>query len=189
MTSRNNPNHDDLKDRTGKVTGHIMEGRLWAPWRMKYIESASGGEGEACFLCENPRMEDSEANLILRRGKLCFVIMNLYPYNNGHLMIAPYRHIGDYLEMSREELSETNDLTRLCVQALEATMHPHGYNIGMNLGRVAGAGVEDHIHLHIVPRWNGDTNFMPVIAETKVVSESLHEGWRRLRKAFENLVR
>lgn len=188
-----NPSHnyklDDQKDRTGKTTEHIMEGRLWAPWRMKYIESASGGEDETCFLCENPRMEDSEANLILHRGKLCFVIMNLYPYNNGHLMIAPYRHIGDYLEMSRDELSEINDLTRLCVQALEATMRPHGYNIGINLGRVAGAGVEDHIHLHIVPRWNGDTNFMPVIAETKVVSESLHEGWRRLRKAFENLVR
>lgn len=152
---------------------------------MEYIEAASRGDESGCFLCENPRQEDGVANLILHRGRHCFVIMNLYPYNNGHLMVAPFRHVGELQDLTAEEIAEAGQLTKLCIAALERTMHPHGYNIGMNLGRVAGAGVEDHVHLHIVPRWSGDTNFMPVLADTKVVSESLREGYRRLKAAFE----
>lgn len=167
-----------------RTSGRIIEGRLWAPWRMEYIQAAADGEEPGCFLCENPRLEDSEENLILHRGRHCFVIMNLYPYNNGHLMVAPYRHLAEFLDLTKEEMAEAADLTRLCIEALNQTMHPHGLNIGLNLGRVAGAGVDEHLHLHIVPRWDGDTNFMPVIAEAKVVSESLHESWRRLREAF-----
>jgi len=167
----------DRDDEAGKT-------RLWAPWRMKYIESAAQDAEAGCFLCMNPTQEDSPENLILHRGKFCFVIMNLYPYNNGHLMIAPYRHVGDFQELTMEEIAEAGQLSKRCLQALDDTMHPHGYNIGLNLGRVAGAGVADHLHLHIVPRWSGDTNFMPVIADTKVVSESLAESWKRLREAF-----
>jgi ATP adenylyltransferase len=178
MKSSNAKPKQDRDDEAGKT-------RLWAPWRMKYIESAARGEESGCFLCQNPKQEDGPDNLILFRGDRCFVIMNLYPYNNGHLMIAPYRHVGDFQELTAEEMFEAAQLSQLCLRALDATMHPHGYNIGLNLGRVAGAGVEDHIHLHIVPRWSGDTNFMPVIADTKVVSESLAESWKRLRRAFE----
>lgn len=151
---------------------------------MKYIEDASRGEDIGCFLCDNPRLEDSDKNLVLYRGRHCFVIMNLYPYNNGHLMVAPYRHENDLLKLTPEEIAESGELTKLCIRALNRTMRPHGFNIGLNLGRVAGAGLEEHLHLHVVPRWNGDTNFMPIIAEMKVVSESLRESYRRLKKAF-----
>lgn len=160
--------------------------KLWAPWRMQYIEAAARG-GEACFLCANPHQEDSPQNLILCRGRVCFVIMNLYPYNNGHLMIAPYRHVADYSLLSPEEILENHELLKRCLEALRETMNPHGFNIGLNLGRVAGAGVDDHLHLHIVPRWSGDTNFMPVLGETKVISESLEESWKRLKGALEKV--
>jgi len=185
MTKKGNSPEKTIRSDRDEALALSREGRLWAPWRMRYIESASRGEEGGCFLCENPAREDGADNLVLRRGKFCFVIMNLYPYNNGHLMVAPFRHVADLMELTAEEISEAGELVKLCVVALDETMHPHGYNIGMNLGRVAGAGVEDHLHLHIVPRWSGDTNFMPVLADTKVVSESLGESWRRLRKAFE----
>ena len=187
MTEKNDSSDVNRQGDQCKTSGRIIEGRLWAPWRMKYIQSAADGEEPDCFLCDNLKMEDSEDNLILFRGRHCFVIMNLYPYNNGHLMIAPYRHTAEFLNLSSEETAEAADLTKLCIRALNDTMHPHGFNIGWNLGRVAGAGVEEHLHQHIVPRWDGDTNFMPVISETKVVSESLHEGWKRLKKAFDDL--
>lgn len=186
MTEKEKSENPAFEHEEQRTHGKIMEGRLWAPWRMKYIQSAACGEEPDCFLCDNQTMEDNEDNLILHRGRHCFVIMNLYPYNNGHLMIAPYRHIGDYLDLTSEEMAEACKLTKLCIQALHETMHPHGFNIGLNLGRTAGAGVEEHIHWHIVPRWEGDTNFMPVIGDTKVVSESLHEGYRRLKRAFES---
>ncbi len=175
-----NNNPDDKED-----LSKIREGRLWAPWRMKYIESAAAGEEEECFLCKNPTLEDSSANLILHRGQHCFVIMNLYPYNNGHLMVAPYRHEMEFQNLTSEEIVEIGELTKMSLRALDETMHPHGFNVGWNLGRVAGAGVEEHLHQHIVPRWDGDTNFMPIIGETKVISESLQESWRRLKEAFE----
>ena len=187
MTKKNYTDSEKLQPEEKADQANIREGRLWAPWRMKYIQAAACGEEEECFLCVNPTMEDSEKNLLLHRGQHCFVIMNLYPYNNGHIMVAPYRHIGDFMDLTSDEMIETMELTGLAIEALSATMHPHGYNIGLNLGRVAGAGIEEHLHLHIVPRWDGDTNFMPVLAETKVVSESLHESWRRLKAAFEEI--
>jgi len=184
---------DDKKDKIPqndhKSEGQIRAGRLWAPWRMKYITAFAAGDEEECFLCANPKAEDGPGNLLLYRGKHCFVIMNLYPYNNGHLMVAPYRHESNYLNMTPEEIAETGELTKLCLQALNKTMNPHGFNIGWNLGRVAGAGVEEHLHQHIVPRWDGDTNFMPILAETKVISESLQESYQRLKEAFDSLKR
>ncbi len=170
-----------------KSDGRIRAGRLWAPWRMKYIQAFADGEEEECFLCLNPTMQDSPENLVLHRGEHCFVIMNLYPYNNGHLMVAPYRHEWDYLKLTSDELAECGSLTQACLQVLNRVMRPHGFNIGWNVGRVAGAGVEEHLHQHIVPRWDGDTNFMPVIGGTKVISESLHESWRRLKEEFEKI--
>jgi ATP adenylyltransferase len=159
--------------------------KLWAPWRMKYIQGAATSEESSCIFCDKLKLGDDQADLILWRGEFCFVMMNLYPYNNGHLMIAPYRHVGEIENLIPQEMTEGNELLKRCILALRQVMAPHGFNIGINLGRVAGAGIVDHVHQHIVPRWNGDTNFMPVIADTKVISESLAEGWRRLKEAFE----
>ncbi len=181
-----NAKGDEFHTNQDESITKVREGRLWAPWRMKYIQAFASSEEPECFLCENQKMKDNENNLILIRGRHCFIIMNLYPYNNGHLMIAPFRHTGDFLSLTAEETSEASEMIKLSIRALNETMHPHGFNVGLNLGRIAGAGIEEHIHWHIVPRWSGDTNFMPVISETKVVSESLHEGYRRLKKAFEN---
>jgi ATP adenylyltransferase len=186
MAMKSNPPEKITPPDTGEELDSSKTDRLWAPWRMKYIEAAARGEENGCFLCDNPKLEDSPQNLVLCRGHHCFVMMNLYPYNNGHLMVAPYRHIADLHQLTGEEWAEMGELIKLSLSALSETMHPHGHNIGLNLGRVAGAGIEDHLHLHIVPRWSGDTNFMPVIADTKVVSESLEEGWRRLRQAFKS---
>ena len=187
MTEKGESDERDILPGKKGGSGRIKADRLWAPWRMKYIEEASRGEELECFLCENPKVKDCADNLILCRGRRCFVIMNLYPYNNGHLMVAPFRHVSEFLDLTPEETAEVGVLTKLCIRALNETMHPHGFNIGMNLGRVAGAGLEDHLHVHIVPRWDGDTNFMPIIAETKVISESLQESYKRLRKVFDKM--
>jgi len=159
--------------------------RLWAPWRMEYIEKVdSGGE---CILCAKPQQGDDDATLILHRGPLCFTILNAFPYSNGHLMVAPYRHTGDLLDLSDEELAAMIAETRLGTRILTAAMSPQGFNIGMNIGRIAGAGIADHLHLHIVPRWSGDTNFMPVIGETKVLPQALADSYRVLRQALEEI--
>jgi ATP adenylyltransferase len=125
--------------------------------------------------------KDDKDSLILRRGKYCFVVMNLYPYNNGHLMVVPFRHVADLSELSEEEKSELLFLAHKITETMREVMRSEGFNLGINLGRAAGAGVEDHIHLHIVPRWNGDTNFMPVIGKTKVISESLESTYQKLK--------
>jgi len=156
--------------------------RLWAPWRSKYILHT---EEEGCIFCNKSQENRDKENYILKRGKHCFIIMNNYPYNNGHLMVAPYRHIGDIGKLSENELLEMSHLLKESVNVLKETMHPDGFNIGMNIGKVAGAGFEGHVHLHIVPRWNGDTNFMPVISDTKVVPISLDEAYNLLKKKFE----
>jgi ATP adenylyltransferase len=155
--------------------------KLWAPWRMEYImqEKPSG-----CIFCDRPREERDRENLILHRGEHAFVIMNFYPYNNGHLMIVPYRHTADLSSLSEAERLEMMELLGRCTAILTAEMHSQGFNIGMNLGRVAGAGIDDHLHFHIVPRWNGDTNFMPVTGHTKVLSQGLIESWEALRPHF-----
>lgn len=158
---------------------------LWAPWRMEYIENSELSEG--CVFCEKPAENSDRENLIVHRGQKSFVIMNRYPYNNGHLMVVPYRHTCDLDSLYADEKSEIFDLLISSRKVLNQVMHPHGYNIGMNLGRVAGAGIEDHLHFHILPRWSGDTNFMPLIGHAKVVSESLECTWDKLSQAFLSL--
>jgi ATP adenylyltransferase len=152
---------------------------LWAPWRIKYVV----GEREpGCFLCVKSGQADDEKNLILIRERNCFAILNAFPYNPGHLMVSPYKHTGELDDLSEQELSEMMLLTRRCQQILKRALQPHGFNVGINFGRVAGAGVLDHVHIHIVPRWNGDVNFMPVIGETRVLPQALAETHAQLRQ-------
>lgn len=155
---------------------------LWAPWRMEYI---GGTKPEGCFLCDILRAGgDDKANLVLKRGEHCAVVMNRYPYNNGHLMIAPYRHESEMSSLTSGERLDIMDLLDASIRALRAVLHPDGFNAGLNLGRVAGAGLETHVHFHLVPRWNGDTNFMPVLGETKVIPQALEDLWTLVRPAF-----
>lgn len=159
--------------------------RLWAPWRMKYIEEGSKIEG--CIFCIFPAEQDDRKNLILYRGEHSFIMLNSFPYNPGHLMVAPYKHTADLYELTDEELLDVNHLARFSVRLLSATVQPDGFNLGVNLGRTAGAGIVDHVHWHVVPRWNGDTNFMPVIGETKVLPESLEATYDKLRRKIDEL--
>lgn len=156
---------------------------LWAPWRMTYVDK---GWSSNCILCDIPSSKDDEKNLLLYRGKSVFSLLNLYPYNPGHIMIAPYRHVNDLHKLSDDEQQELIREAARSTSLLRTTLNPDGYNLGMNLGKVAGAGVEDHLHLHIVPRWSGDTNFMPVTGQTKVVPEALAATYRKLAVAFRN---
>jgi len=157
---------------------------LWSPWRYQYVSTADGGA--ACIFCEAPRRRDEEV-LILRRGQENFIIMNLYPYTTGHLMIAPYAHVASLTDVPKSTTDEMMDLVRSCYQILNEVYHPHGFNIGMNLGRAAGAGVADHFHLHILPRWFGDTNFTTVIGETRVLPEDLPTTYQKIKAHFNNL--
>jgi ATP adenylyltransferase len=161
--------------------------RLWAPWRAKYIDSIDTEANSGCIFCDM-QGEDDEDSLILHRSEHCFVVMNLYPYNNGHLMVIPYRHVADLSELSDEEKSELLSLASKVMKAIREVMRAEGFNLGINLGRVAGAGVEGHIHLHVVPRWNGDTNFMPVIGKTNVISESFKSTYDKLKKYWEEAI-
>jgi len=156
---------------------------LWAPWRKPYIES--GVETEGCILCEKPREQEDKKNFILFRGKCCFVLLNLFPYNNGHLMISPYRHVDSLASLSSEEMGEMVELARMSEGILRNALAAEGFNLGMNVGRIAGAGIADHIHLHLVPRWGGDTNFMPVLGQTKVISEDVNSTYERLCPFFQ----
>ncbi|MDP4198145.1 MAG: HIT domain-containing protein [Bacteroidota bacterium] len=159
--------------------------QLFSPWRSQYIASfANESNDDGCVLCAAYESRNDEESLILHRGSDAFVIMNRYPYNSGHLMIVPVRHTSDFQALTRAEELECLDLIKVSEQALAELSKPQGFNIGMNLGRVAGAGIDDHLHWHIVPRWNGDTNFFPVLADVKVVSEDMHAQWRRLRDLF-----
>jgi ATP adenylyltransferase len=151
--------------------------QLWAPWRMQYVQV---DQPEGCIFCTKPSAGDDRRSLILYRGAAAFVMMNMFPYNNGHLMIAPFRHTADMASLTPEEQAEMMRLTAFTTRLLAHAYRPDGYNIGMNLGRVAGAGVADHLHMHVVPRWNGDTNFMPVLAETKVLPEALFGSFEKL---------
>jgi ATP adenylyltransferase len=160
---------------------------LWAPWRMEYILSFKDGEKQRCIFCERFPKKDDKKNLILYRGTHSFVIMNRFPYNSGHLMIVPYKHSGDLQNFAPEENLELMEVMQKSQMVLTKIMKPQGFNIGMNLGRVGGAGVENHLHWHIVPRWNGDTNFMPVIGSTKVISEALDKTYDKLKAGFEKM--
>jgi ATP adenylyltransferase len=158
--------------------------RIWAPWRLEYVKDASKDNSDACVFCAALEAGDDEANLIVHRGERCFVILNKFPYTNGHLMVAPYEHVPALQEIDAETLSELMSLAQRCIHALESSYSPHGYNVGCNQGRVAGAGVEHHIHMHVVPRWGGDTNFMPVLGDTRVMNQTLEDSFETVRKAF-----
>jgi len=162
--------------------------RLWAPWRLAYVSGASGSKtDDDCIFCNTSAPGRGE--LILVRGRLTYVILNLYPYNNGHLMVVPNRHIAELAETTAEERVELIDLTRLSEMALAEGYRPDGVNVGINLGRTSGAGIQEHLHVHLVPRWSGDTNFMGVIADTRVLPEDLTQSASRLRPIFERLTR
>ena len=157
---------------------------LWAPWRIKYIREIE--KTDECFICHSCTSTDDDAkNLLLWRTQLSVVILNLYPYNNGHLLIAPLRHIPDLDHANDDELLELMKLVRQCRKLLSLAIEPHGFNIGINLGRCAGAGLPGHLHIHVVPRWNGDTNFINVCSDTDVISQSLTELWQLLKQTSE----
>jgi ATP adenylyltransferase len=156
---------------------------LWAPWRMTFIAPKTP-QSQECIFCTQPAEHRDEKNHILYRGERCYIMLNRYPYNNGHLMIAPFQHVGTIEKLSAETLAELMAQAQLALKALRFAMKPDGFNMGINEGKIAGAGFADHMHLHIVPRWNGDTNFMPVIAEIKVMPEHLDIVYQQLKEAI-----
>ena len=158
--------------------------RLWSPWRLPYVSGA--GEPQGCIFCQALERGDADP-LLLFRGRLAFVILNLYPYNNGHLMVVPNRHVATLTDARVDELAELMALTRHAEIALNEVYRPQGLNVGLNLGRPAGAGVADHLHVHVVPRWSGDTNFMSVVGSVRVLPEDLHATAARLKPVFERL--
>jgi len=160
--------------------------KLWAPWRLEYIKMANQINHKGCIFCDFPAVDplQDRKNLILLRSELGFVMLNKYPYNNGHLMVVPYQHTSSLEKLSAAERLELMTLLQTSTQVLQQAFSPHGFNIGMNLGRIAGAGIDEHLHFHIVPRWNGDTNFMPVLGDTKVISTGLDETWVNLYPLF-----
>jgi ATP adenylyltransferase len=162
---------------------------LWAPWRAEYIYCAVGKPSlgkRHCLFCNLLKASDDRGNLILLRGRHAFIVMNRFPYNNGHLMVSPNRHVATFEKLSAAEGAELFRLVQRSLAALRRALKPHGFNVGANLGRVAGAGVAGHVHIHIVPRWLGDVNYMPLLAETRVISEHLSETYDRLKRQFPN---
>lgn len=160
--------------------------RLWAPWRLQYVTQ---DDPHGCIFCDKPESGDDRAAYIVYRGAQAYVMLNAFPYNNGHLMVVPYAHLATLEEMPPEALHEMMDLTQQCSRVLKLTFEPDGLNAGFNLGAAAGAGIADHLHLHIVPRWRGDTNFMPVIGDVRVIPQSLDEAYTVLHDAFERVDR
>ncbi len=160
---------------------------LWAPWRMAFIK---GEKPAGCFFCEAAGADpgDDAAHLVLARTGLSLAILNRYPYNNGHLMVAPVAHLANLEDLPRETASDMATLTQHSLRVLRDVLKPQGFNLGINAGKTAGAGVADHVHQHVVPRWDGDTNFMPVIAGTKILSESLATSYQQLRAGFDRMV-
>lgn len=159
---------------------------IWTPWRMKYI---LGEKSQGCILCDKhraPQTSDAE-NLVVYRGATCYILLNLFPYSNGHVMVAPYQHLQSPELLDRETMAELMQLTSLSVALLRKAASPEGFNIGMNVGRVAGAGIADHVHMHVVPRWYGDTNYMSVLAETRLVPEMLAETYQTLKNALSEI--
>jgi ATP adenylyltransferase len=161
--------------------------RLWSPWRLEYVTGS--GKSPGCVFCAAQDPSEDQSSLVVFRGESCYVILNLYPYNNGHLMVVPNRHIASLAAATSEELCELIELTRQSELALTEAFSPHGMNMGINLGKPAGAGVLDHVHMHVVPRWNGDTNFMTIVGETRVLPEELPVTARKLRPIFDKLQR
>lgn len=161
-----------------------MTERLWAPWRMQYVSSAHQ-KLDGCLFCNKANEACSAETMVLWRNEHALVMLNAFPYTNGHLMVAPIRHTADLNDLSDAEMLAVAQAVRECVNLLRKAFHPDGFNIGVNLGRAAGAGIEDHIHWHIVPRWNGDTNFMPVLADVRVIPDSLENTYHQLRQLLD----
>jgi len=159
----------------------MAEERLWAPWRLEYIR---GPKADECIFCRAIEAGDDEKYSVVHRGERAFVILNTYPYNNGHVMIAPYVHEPTLEPLDDTTLLEMMQLVKRSIAALRSVYSPEGFNIGINQGQVAGAGIEEHVHQHVVPRWGGDTNFMPVLGNARVLPQSLADSWRELRSAF-----
>lgn len=164
---------------------------LYSPWRTEFMTSheqstkPDDGSEEHCIFCRFPKENEDEKRYILEHGKYSYVIMNLYPYNPGHLLVIPYRHNHDYNTMTPEEFAEVMRFTQKGTAVLTELMHPHGFNIGMNVGKTAGAGIDSHLHMHVVPRWEGDTNFMPVFGGARVLSQSLPDTYKMIKKAWD----
>jgi ATP adenylyltransferase len=156
----------------------------FTPWRMAYINSDGVAKNDGCVLCTYGRVTPDVSNLVLYQGATCYVIMNLYPYNTGHLMVTPYAHVADLPGLDAATAAELFELARRCVAILNTALAPHGFNLGMNLGRTAGAGIDEHLHMHIVPRWTGDANFMPIVAGTKLIPETLDQTYAKLLPLF-----
>lgn len=156
--------------------------KLWAPWRDEYISTVETKKKE-CVFCKIRKQKKDKKNLILFRSSYCFAVLNLYPYNNGHILILPNRHVGDLDKLTQPEMTDFINLLKYAKSILTEVLKPAGYNIGMNLGRIAGAGVPGHVHFHLVPRWKGDVNFMPVVGSTKVISQSLKELYQQVYRA------
>ena len=156
--------------------------RIWAPWRLRYVKDAK--QIDECIFCAKPAAGDDRDALIVHRGERCFVMLNLFPYTNGHLMVAPFDHVGRLQEIDAEVTAEMMALAQRAMTTMEDVYDPEGFNVGINQGRVAGAGVEGHIHLHVVPRWAGDNNYMPVLADTRVMPQSLEESYDALLGGF-----
>lgn len=157
--------------------------RIWAPWRVEYIHKTGGG----CFLCEALTKKDPIQSLIIEKGTLAFSIMNRFPYNNGHILVAPLRHVGALELLDDGEVLEINRLLTRLIKSINQAMKPHGYNVGINQGQTAGAGLVTHVHIHCVPRWQGDTNFMPVLGETKIISEALQATYKKIKEGLVKL--
>lgn len=164
--------------------------KFWSPWRSQYIDSFKDEkENNSCIFCKAAVNQNSDTkNLIVYRGEKCFVIMNLFPYNSGHLLIVPYRHLSNFNDLTTEEMSEMMKVVQCSIKALNLVMKPHGFNFGANLGKAAGAGIDDHLHFHLVPRWSGDTNFMPVLGDVKVISQDLLITRQNLENAFHEVL-
>lgn len=165
--------------------------KLWSPWRSQYIESFKNeNKSDKCVFCDQENTDITDpGNLVVFKDRLTFVVLNLYPYNSGHLMVVPHRHTSDFQSLSMEENTEIMRNLQLTTRALGVAMQPHGFNVGANIGKAAGAGIDTHIHFHVVPRWNGDINFMPAIGEVKVISEDLLATKNKLVSAFRELIK
>jgi ATP adenylyltransferase len=164
--------------------------RLWSPWRSKYIDSFSEkGHSGKCIFCGVKRLKDDADRLIVWKGRKSFIVMNLFPYNSGHLMVVPYRHQATLQELDDDECLDLMNGTKLAIKLLRYVSHPDGFNVGMNIGRSSGAGIAGHVHIHVVPRWHGDTNFFPVLADTKIISQDMKSTYGKLKEAMRKVAR
>ncbi|BFI75340.1 HIT domain-containing protein [Sulfurisphaera ohwakuensis] len=161
---------------------------LWAPWRSKYVSEASKNKSSSCLFCDVIGKKEDKNNWIVYRGKFSFIILNAFPYNPGHLMVVPYKHVSSIEGLEEKEILEMMYFLKVSIKAIRKVYSPDGFNIGINIGRVAGAGIDQHVHIHLVPRWNGDVNFMPVIGGVKVLPEILEDTYNKLKPEIEKII-